>query len=101
MSRQIEHARIGRARRALVRLVLTTGLAGLALVAIAPGDALAQPWLTSLTPTRVSAGTEQLVTIFGTGIGYAGDVVRFPGNADAYPSAYAPGWVTVAVPQTY
>ncbi len=95
MTRHHEHASRPTARRAIA---LT---AALVLLAAASGAAWAQPWLTSLTPTRVSAGTGALVTVFGSGIGSAGDVVRFPGSHDASPSAYGSGWLTVVVPETY
>jgi len=76
-----------------------TGL-GLAAAMMIAAPASAQT-ITSLSPTKVAAGNVQNITIFGSGIGSASDLIDFPGDNDVNPDSWGAGWVRVSVPATW
>jgi hypothetical protein len=63
--------------------------------------AVAQPYLTGITPGRTSADSGAAVTITGGGIGSLADLVQFPGGVNVSPFAAGPGYVVVIVPSTW
>ncbi|MBU8871643.1 MAG: matrixin family metalloprotease, partial [Gemmatimonadales bacterium] len=79
-----------------------------ALLAIAllmlPALAIAQPAISSISPTRTSANTGVTVNIYGTGFGSLSDLVYFPDSTGPHvvnPVAVIAGGVRVRVPETW
>jgi FlgD Ig-like domain/IPT/TIG domain/Matrixin len=69
-----------------------------------PALALAQPNITSISPTRTSANTGATVNIYGTGFGSLSDLVYFPDSTGPHvvnPIAVIGGGVRVRVPETW